>query len=209
MYASALPGVVAPQRSSSLSRQSQLASAPLQCSIRASSSRAVRVSATAADDRDAGNLSGEWPVNWSLASYEVRCRRAGNPLRLRAPPKVSSSSVIRLRSCLCHSRPVCRCCELPTCRTPRSRRAADINLLAVCRTSVSTSRTTCSRTQPRQVPSPSCLLLLPNPTPIEPWYNDLVQTRGGSDCTCQPHCLPSSALPRFAHLTHRLRFVRC
>ncbi len=73
MYASALPGVVAPQRSSSLSRQSQLANAPLQSSFRASSSRAVRVIASAADDRDAGNLSGEWPVNWSLASYEVRC----------------------------------------------------------------------------------------------------------------------------------------
>ena len=95
MYASALPGVVAPQRSSSLSRHSQPASAPLQCSIRASSSRAARVIAAAADDRDAGNLSGEWPVNWSLASYEVRCSSAGDRLRLPAP---DSSTPVRAGS---------------------------------------------------------------------------------------------------------------
>ena len=85
MYATALPGVVAPQRSSSLPRHSQLVNVPSQSGIRATSSRAVRLNATAADDRDAGNLSGEWPVNWSLASYEVRCSRADDRVGLPVP----------------------------------------------------------------------------------------------------------------------------
>ncbi len=73
LYASALPGVTVSQSSFSLPRHSQLANAALRCGIRRTSDRAARVIAAASDDRDDGNLTGEWPVNWSLASYEVRC----------------------------------------------------------------------------------------------------------------------------------------
>ena len=73
LHASAVPGVTVPQSSLSLPRHSQLANAALRCGIRRTSERAARVIAAASDDRDDGNLTGEWPVNWSLASYEVRC----------------------------------------------------------------------------------------------------------------------------------------
>jgi len=111
-----------------------------------------------------------------------------SPLRkFRLPAEAGPSRVCTIPTGL----PVLRACHLPISSLPEP---ADINLLAIPRTSASTSRTTCSRTLPRQVPLPALF------KPLSPKQTQaMVDFPGAQSCSRPASLRPTVPCLRSMH----------